>query len=426
MQNQPAPKPVHHNKKAVARAERERQQRQYLIIGTIVVAVLVVAVIIFGILDQTVLKMNRTVATVDGEKITLREFTDAVRYQRFQLIGNYNQNLQLAQMFSADPNMSQQFNASLQQIEGQLSKDGAEALGNNVLDGLIDEKIIMLEAQKRGITVTDQEIDLGIQEAFGFYANGTPTPEATEAILPTSTLSALQMTLVPPTATPSVPTPTAEPAPTLEPSPTIDPSLPTATPLPSATPYTVDGFQGRLKEFQTSLTNDKIPAEYVRTILRSQLLRKKLEESLTKEIPATQDQVWARHILIKDETAAKVVLDRLNKGEDFAKLAAEASEDPGSKDAGGDLGWFSRGRMVKEFEDAAFSLEIGATSDLVKSQHGYHIIQVIGKETRPLDKASLDVQLNKALSDLISTYKTEDRLKKFDNWQTEVPLDPTL
>ncbi len=424
--NQTAPKPLHHNKKAVARLERERQQRRYLIIGTVVVAVLILAVIIFGILDQTVLKMNRTVATVDGEEITLRELTDAVRYQRFQLIGNYNQNLQLAQMFSADPNMSQQFNSALEQIETQLSKDGAEALGSSVLDGLIDEKIIQLEAQKRGITVTDEEIDLGLQEAFGFYADGTPTPAPTSPGLPTSTFSAVQMTLVPPTATPAEPTATAAPTATLEPTPTVDPSQPTATAFPTATPYTLEGYQGRLKEFQDSLTADKIPAEYVRTILRNQLLREKLGEILAKDIPTEQEQVWARHILVTDETAAKVVLDRLKSGEDFTKLAAEVSEDTSNKDAGGDLGWFSSGAMVKEFEDAAFGLEVGATSELVKTEFGYHIIQLLGKEIRPLDQSAIDTQINAAFSTLISTYKTEERLKKFDNWQTDIPMEPTL
>ena len=102
----------------------------------------------------------------------------------------------------------------------------------------------------------------------------------------------------------------------------------------------------------------------------------------------TQDeQVRARHILFKvdpdtsPEDQAKIaekaasVLERAKKGEDFAELAKEFSDDT-SKSEGGDLGYFSRGSMVKEFENAAFSLKKGEISDLVKTAYGYHIIKV--------------------------------------------------
>jgi peptidyl-prolyl cis-trans isomerase D len=67
-------------------------------------------------------------------------------------------------------------------------------------------------------------------------------------------------------------------------------------------------------------------------------------------------------------------------GADFAALARQYSEDPGSKDSGGDLGWFPRGRMVKEFEDAAFKLSPGEISEPIKSQFGYHILKLEGRK----------------------------------------------
>jgi peptidyl-prolyl cis-trans isomerase SurA len=73
---------------------------------------------------------------------------------------------------------------------------------------------------------------------------------------------------------------------------------------------------------------------------------------------------------------AQALLDRINAGEDFAELARANSDDPGSAALGGDLGWFRRGRMVREFEDAAFSLIDGQVSDLVQSEFGFHIIKV--------------------------------------------------
>ncbi|MPZ18322.1 MAG: hypothetical protein GEV06_10470 [Luteitalea sp.] len=109
---------------------------------------------------------------------------------------------------------------------------------------------------------------------------------------------------------------------------------------------------------------------------------------------STPEQVRASHVLLetneKDEAEvqkqAEGLLARIKEGADIAAIAKEYSDDPSSKDKGGDLGYFGRGAMVKEFEDVAFSLQPGQLSDLVKSQYGFHIIKVMDKkpaETRP-------------------------------------------
>jgi foldase protein PrsA len=78
----------------------------------------------------------------------------------------------------------------------------------------------------------------------------------------------------------------------------------------------------------------------------------------------------------------------LNQGVDFAKLARENSIDTGSGMNGGDLGWFGRGQMVAEFENAAFSQEIGEIGKPVQTQFGYHIVQVLGRQELPCPQAS--------------------------------------
>ena len=107
----------------------------------------------------------------------------------------------------------------------------------------------------------------------------------------------------------------------------------------------------------------------------------------------TSEMVRARHILIKiDPTAppqykekakekADGILKMIKEGDDFAELATELSDDPGSKTKGGDLGFFQRGRMVKQFEDVAFSLKPGEISAVVETQYGYHIIKVEEKKS---------------------------------------------
>ncbi|NTI17073.1 peptidylprolyl isomerase [Agrobacterium rhizogenes] len=104
-----------------------------------------------------------------------------------------------------------------------------------------------------------------------------------------------------------------------------------------------------------------------------------------KEIAALpkQEEVHARHILVKTEDEAKAIIKELDAGKDFATLAKEKSTDPNKAD-GGDLGYFAHGRMVKEFEDAAFALPVGTyTKTPVKSDFGWHVIKVEDKRVAP-------------------------------------------
>ena len=86
------------------------------------------------------------------------------------------------------------------------------------------------------------------------------------------------------------------------------------------------------------------------------------------------NKVHCAHILVKSEKEVNAVLERLKKGEKFAAIAKDVSLCP-SKKRGGDLGTFGRGQMVKEFENAAFALDKGQISGIVKTQFGYHIIR---------------------------------------------------
>jgi len=86
------------------------------------------------------------------------------------------------------------------------------------------------------------------------------------------------------------------------------------------------------------------------------------------------NEIHCAHILVKTEKDAQSVLDRLQKGEKFANIASEVSLCP-SRKRGGDLGTFGRGRMVREFEQAAFALQKGQVSPIVKTKFGYHIVK---------------------------------------------------
>lgn len=122
------------------------------------------------------------------------------------------------------------------------------------------------------------------------------------------------------------------------------------------------------KELAKRVTPDKLQARY--------------QEKL-KSMPA-EDEVHARHILVATEQEAKDLLADLKKGTSFDKLAREKSTDKASGAEGGDLGWFKRTDMVKEFSDAAFALKKGETSEApVKTQFGYHLIKVEDRRQAP-------------------------------------------
>ena len=87
------------------------------------------------------------------------------------------------------------------------------------------------------------------------------------------------------------------------------------------------------------------------------------------------NKIKCSHILVQKQSEAIAILDRIRQGEKFGKLARDLSVDSGSAKRDGNLGYFGRGKMVKEFETVAFKLEIGKISEPVKTQYGYHIIK---------------------------------------------------
>ncbi len=142
---------------------------------------------------------------------------------------------------------------------------------------------------------------------------------------------------------------------------------------------------GQFADWATFLKASSLTEESVRSLIRDNLLSDALQKRHVA--PTSAEQVHASHILVATQETAQEVLDKLSKGETFASLAAQYSTDTGSKDKGGDLGWFPHGVMVAEFEQAAFSLEPGKVSQPVKTQFGYHIILVQEKAVRELDPA---------------------------------------
>ena len=361
--------------KKLSQRARKRRLRRILVIGTIAVLVLAVLILAWGLYDHYVLRPKTPVATVSGEPIRLETYQDLVKYRRWDY-QNYlnrleNQKLQLSASEETQDFAMQYLDQQIKQLEGEMA-----TLPTNVLNELIDYELARQECERRGITVSSEEVQSRLESQFGYDPN-PPTP---------------------------VPTPIT--------------STTTVTPTPTVEPMTYEEYVERSENWfkvlreQTGFTKDDF-----RDLLEDSLYREKLAEVIRSQVPTTTEQVHARHILVETHEEAEEVLKRLEAGEDFAALAAEVSQDESNKDNGGDLGWFARGRMVPAFEEVAFSLEPGEISGVVETSFGFHIIKVEERdENRPLTESQLQQARQQAVQEWFAERRqSEDVVRHWDS-----------
>ena len=452
MPNEQGKKSVLH-KKHVARLQRENLQSRIILYTFIGMVAAVVLLLLYGYLDIKVFQLQRPVAKVGDAEITAKQFEARVRLQRQQLLGQYNQYSQYAQ-YGID------VSSQLQQIETSLNTP--LTIGEGVLDQMINEELIRQEAIKRGITVSEAELNELTQGSFGYYPNGSPTPSVTptQVAMPDVPPEAFEIvTITPiPSATPEITatselttatlatdtalttgtpaatgtlalretaTPTATATLELTATPTVGP---TSTVTPTATPYTLEGYQTEFKDAQDRLMKLGFDEDIYKSFYENQIYERKLKDLIAADVSRTQEQVWARHILVADEAAAIAIIEKLKNGDDFATLANELSTDTSSAPNGGDLGWFGSGAMVAEFETAVFALEKPGDITLtpVKSQFGFHIIQLIAKQKRPLTAEQYDAERTKVFTDWLTAARDEYGVEIFDFWKERVPSEPNF
>ena len=179
-----------------------------------------------------------------------------------------------------------------------------------------------------------------------------------------------------------------------------------------------DDFKSRLEFLrQRALHNAYFKAEVL-----DKISDEDVRARYDKEVAATspENEISARHILVETEDEAKAIIAELDAGADFETLAKEKSTGP-SGPAGGDLGYFSRGRMVPEFEEAAFALDVGAyTKEPVQTQFGWHVIKVEDKRAvQPPAFAEVESQIRSVLLreryfDLLNSLRDEAQVEVTD------------
>lgn len=445
------------HKKHIARLQRETQQSKIILYSFIGMMTIVVLLLVYGYLDINYFQAQRPVAKVGNTEILAKQFEARVRLQRQQLLGQYNQYSQYAQ-FGLD------VTSQLQQIESSLNSP--LSIGQAVLDQMVNEELIRHEALKRGITVSEAELNESTEGAFGYFPNGSPTPSITptEVTLPDAPAQAFEIVTMTPipsatleitatsgpesaTATLAGTTSATEPALTTgtpatvvapvessaTPTATIEMTAtpttgPTSTVTPTATPYTLEGYQTQVNDATERFKKLGFEESIYKSFFENQIMERKLKDLITADVAHTEKQVWARHILVADEAAAIAIIEKLKNGDDFATLAKELSTDTSNSATGGDLGWFGSGAMVPEFEAAAFALEKSGDITLtpVQSQFGFHVIQLIAKQDRPLTAQQYEAARTKVFSEWLTAARDEYGVEIFDFWKERVPSEPNF
>jgi peptidyl-prolyl cis-trans isomerase D len=410
-------------KKHLARQEREQQQTRIITGVAIGVVVIVLLLIAYGLLNDTLFNNWRPAVTVNGQSLSMQEFQVRVRANRQSLIGQYLQYEQFAQMFGMDPNSDPQLAQALQQISGEL--DAPSIIGGQVIDDMINDLIVRQYAKANGISVSAAEVEDTIQHGLNYYPSGTPTSTLTPTQLVYPTLDATQLAVITPTIAPTTAF-TSTPRPTWTPDLTAT-ATPVASMTPTATPYTLQGYQSKYQDILKQYSPDGMSqAQFRKIYYESGLYQDRVKAKVTADVAHEQEQVWARHILVADEATANVVQAGLLAGEDFSVLAAKYSLDTTTKDKGGDMGWESKGAMTPELEAAAFSMNIGETSQPIKDTFGYHIIQVLGHEVRPLTDAEYQTAVTNAYNKWLQDQRTSAKIVINSSWTNYVPTAPTL
>jgi len=183
------------------------------------------------------------------------------------------------------------------------------------------------------------------------------------------------------------------------------------------------------QNFNRWLESQRITSEELKKQIRLQFLQNKLvikakgikvtdkeikdffEQNKSKlDIP---EQIRCRHILVKTKEQADDLLVALRAGADFSVMAKAKSEDPATKDQGGDIGFFTRGMLLPEFEDVAFRLKVGEISEPIQTKLGFHIIKL--EEKKPAKPAKLDKETKSEIENILLQNKISSALPEYFN-----------
>lgn len=401
--------------------KQERQLRQ-IKIGAAIVAAVLVLVLIVAVVNELWVIPNRAAATVNGQAISLRVFQERVRFERAQRIISLENQLEA---FQGDVGIIQQFAG-----QAILELQDAEALGQAVLNRMIDEEIIRQAAVERGIVVTDEDVSAEIGSFFNFYGGGLPTPQPTATQTPAPTPS---LTPIPAVITDTAAVETPSPTATLG---------PTSTPLPTQTPVSQATFDEQYGELLADFRAYGIQEQAYREAIRMRIYTQRLLDALVEDADLPETSLQASLFLLSyaTEEAAQVGLAEI-QASDYLTVWNTVRSNPPEPDEEGvqpvtasEILWRTQEELVASLgaqgAEVAFSLPLNTPSaplalDPAVEETRYLIVQVSGREVRPLSASALQASQQQLLSDFIEQQVATGVVIN-DVWRSRVPTTPIL
>lgn len=180
-------------------------------------------------------------------------------------------------------------------------------------------------------------------------------------------------------------------------------------------------FQARLDYLKRRALREMYFEKEIKAAVSDADARKAYDDQVKLLKP--EEEVQARHILVEKEEVAKELADKIKKGADFVPLAKEFSKDPGSKEDGGNLGYFGRGQMVPQFEEAVFKLQKGQVSEPIKTQFGWHVVKLEDRRTR--QPPAFEVVKDRIIQSMLLQKAQADATALRANAKVEI-VDPEL
>ena len=409
------------SRKEYLRAQREAAQKRQVYRALAAVAGLLLLIVVFALVNEFVLAPNRAVATIRGEEISLRDWEKRVRYERAQrVIVLENQYT----AFNGDVGLIQQF-AGQQINELYLP----EEMGQIVIDTMVNEAVIRQAANVRGINVTEAEVEAFIGESFNYFDGDSPTPlpAPTETVMPTPSLTPIPTAVI----TPGVPTETPLPSPTVG---------PTSTPPPTATPVSREYFEEQLNDLLTQFEEMGVDVQTYRSVAQAQLYIEKLTDVLAEEngVATEAEQASFYVISFSTEEEANEAMAQIEVADfltvwNTIRSAPPDAESPATTNAF-ELLWRRQEELANfgaAIQTAVFDLPVGTPSDVLlqtdetAGTETFFIVQVSGREVRPLSESAYDTEKRQNLTNFLDS-QIAGNLEITEFWRGRVPTQPVL
>jgi len=419
--------------------QQEQQLRTLRLVGAAIAGVILIIVIV-GLIVEYVFVPRQAVAVVNGTEITMADWQEQVRFQRAQLITSINDNFELFNDAEAEDPADARENTirTLQQFFGQqigALVQGHEQVGQSVVENMISIELVRQEAAKRGISISQAEIDAEVGEQYSYYDGGLPTPIPTPENTPVPTPS---LTPIP---DPALAGTEEEAAPTEETPVEAVEELPTNTPQPTNTPVSKSSFDEQLQDDLTQLDDLGVNSALLTNQTEESLIFQALGKALYAENGggSTAPHISAFLLVFATEDEANAALGRINSDgylqvwNEIRSLPADpANTRPPQALERIENTTVEYARSYEALSEAIGELEPGDMTEIISdidaqsSLPVFIIAQVTGNEELELSEFTIQQLQSEALQAWLTEARATQDVEVFENWRNRVPRQPVL